>query len=106
MRYDQHRYEEADQLYNQALDISRNEFGQEYVTAVSALSNIGALLSDQRKFDQAESFLLQGYKAILTHLGPNHAAVIESTQRLIQNYEQTNQPKKAASYRTAPTDPQ
>jgi len=71
-----------------------------YYTAVFRGGYGRALLTLER-FDEAERELVRSCNDLSTTLGPDHVYTRLYTDMLIDLYEKTNQPDKAAKYRTA-----
>lgn len=99
------RFEEAKPLLRQALTIrqTRRNFPGDWKTAKTE-SVLGACLTGQGKYDEAEQHLLHGYPIIAKDRGPGHRRTIEAIQRVINLYEAWNKPDKAAKYRAILSD--
>jgi tetratricopeptide (TPR) repeat protein len=95
----QERYDEAEPLVRKAIAIDQYEKPRRFYW----MSVLGAVLLGQKKYEEAESFLLQGYEGIkqleATLRAPLRRFVAEAGSRVVRFYELTNQPEKARDWR-------
>ena len=94
----QERYNEAERLAREA--VAMNQVGD--LKRDYWISAPGAALLGQRKYSEAEPFLLQGYEA-MKQREPIHPAVrrrlAEVGGWIVRLYEAMNQPEKARTWR-------
>ena len=76
----QGRYEDAEPLYLQALEMTRKLLGQEHPYVASSLNNLAGLYKSQGRYEDAEPLYLQALEIAQAVLGENHP-----TTKTIQN---------------------
>jgi len=66
------RYEQAERLYQQALEIRRQVLGEQHPDFASSLNNLAALYGSTGRSEQAEPLYQQALEVSRQVLGPNH----------------------------------
>jgi hypothetical protein len=96
------KFAEAEPLAREALAIRETESPDEW-TVFHASSLLGASLLGQKKYAEAEPVLLAGAEALEQHAAktpaPDKSRLADAITSLVQLYEATNQPDKAAAWR-------
>jgi tetratricopeptide (TPR) repeat protein len=91
----QEQYDEAEPLVRKAIATDQVEKHMRFYWK----SVLGAVLLGQKKYEEAESFLVQGYEGLkqleATLRAPHRRFVAEAGARVVRFYEVTNQPEKA-----------
>ena len=72
----QGRYDEAEGLYRQALDIDRATIGETHPDYATRLNNLAAVVQSQGKFAAAEPFYQQAIVILDATLGPDHPTTV------------------------------
>ena len=94
------RAREAEPLLRRVLALRRNSLGADsWRTGVSE-SSLGECLMRQGRLAEAERHLVRGYETIHEASGPEGAAL----RRLVELYEHTRQPERAAPYQKRLTE--
>jgi hypothetical protein len=65
-------------------------------------SDLGASLTAQRHYREADSLLISGYTLLRENLGEEHRQTSLARQRLATNYDAWGKPGRAAQYRLRP----
>jgi non-specific serine/threonine protein kinase/serine/threonine-protein kinase len=95
----QERYDEAEPLLRKAIATEQIEKHRRFYW----MSVLGAVLLGQKKYEEAESFLVQGYegmKQLEANLrAPQRRFVAEAGSWVVRFYEVTNQPEKTRVWR-------
>ena len=65
-------YEEAEELYHQALKIDEKSIGREHPNYALRLNNLAGVLRDQGRYEEAEKLYRQALKISKEALGENH----------------------------------
>jgi CHAT domain-containing protein/tetratricopeptide (TPR) repeat protein len=94
---DQGRVAEAESLCRSALATFTKRQGQHEETA-NALNNLGMLLVEERRFDEAEPLLLQALEMRSKLLAPTHPSVAQSHNNLGGLEESRQRPAQAIIY--------
>jgi tetratricopeptide (TPR) repeat protein len=68
----QGRYAEAEPLYQQALELSRELLGDRHPDVAGSLFNLGALRYNQGRYPEALDLFLEAEDIYLTTLGADH----------------------------------
>ena len=76
------RYEEAERLNRQALEISRETLGEGHPDYATRLNNLAGLLAVTGRHEEAESLYRHALEVLRAALGDDHA----STRRVAGNY--------------------
>ncbi|NER84815.1 MAG: tetratricopeptide repeat protein, partial [Leptolyngbya sp. SIO1D8] len=79
---DQGRYDEAEPLYHQALEIYREQFGEAHPTVATSLNNLALLYQAQNRFNEAEPLYLQSLAVFREQLGYRHPDIANSLNNL------------------------
>jgi tetratricopeptide (TPR) repeat protein len=95
----QEQYNEAEPFVRKAIALDQTEKPRRFYW----MSVLGAVLQGQEKYEEAESFLLQGYEGMKecegTLRAPLKRLLAEAGGRVVRYYELTNQPEKAHAWR-------
>jgi serine/threonine protein kinase/tetratricopeptide (TPR) repeat protein len=95
-------YLAAEPLLRESLN-SFNKSGADSWTRYNTQSLLGASLSGQRKYAEAESLLLSGYQGMLQRRTAipweRQAALNDGAERILQLYERWEKPEKVAEWR-------
>jgi serine/threonine protein kinase/tetratricopeptide (TPR) repeat protein len=95
---------EAESFLRAYLDLAAKQWPDGWAPP-AAESALGASLLGQKKYEDAERLLLKGYEGLREYTKRNPAirflqgSLIATLERLVQLYEETDQPKKAAEWR-------
>ncbi len=105
---EQNKFAEAEPLAREALAIREKKLPDAWPT-FNARSMLGGSLLGQKKYEEAEPLLVSGYEGVKQRESQIPAPwrttrLKEALERLIQLYEQTGQPDKAAEWRSRLTD--
>jgi serine/threonine protein kinase/tetratricopeptide (TPR) repeat protein len=104
----QERFAEAESMARQAIDLYEAtpnlHSGPNDIRTLYATCQVGAALLGQKRYGEAEPFLLKGYegleqRAALIGHGHNWIWPTDALRQVIQLYEETNQPDKARAWR-------
>jgi tetratricopeptide (TPR) repeat protein len=79
----QGRYEEAEPLYLQALDMFRQSLGEEHPNIALNLNNLANIYTSQGRYEEAEPLYLQALDMFRQSLGDEHP----HTQTVLKNYQ-------------------
>ncbi|MBD2255270.1 tetratricopeptide repeat protein [Nostoc parmelioides] len=82
----QRKYDQAESLYLQALELRQRLLGDNHPDVAESLNNLAGLYSFQGKYDQAEPLYLQALELRQRLLGDNHPDVAESLNNLAGLY--------------------
>ncbi len=82
--YYQGRYSEAEELFQQVLELTKTTLGEEQPLVATTLNNLAGLSDVQGSSQKAKSFYQQAMTIALKTLGENHP----QTQTIIKNYNQ------------------
>ncbi|MEL6425496.1 MAG: tetratricopeptide repeat protein, partial [Pseudomonadota bacterium] len=66
------RYDEAEPLYTQAIEIDRNTIGEEHPDFATHLNNLAGLYGLTGRYDEAEPLYTQAIEILEATLGPEH----------------------------------
>lgn len=95
----QKQYNEAELLFNEALEVRKNNLGDDYPDTLESKNDLAVLYKEQARYDDAEQLLLEAVKGRRLKLGDTHPRTLESWNNLIELYESWNKPEKAEEYR-------
>ncbi len=84
--YFQEKYEQAEPLYMQALELRKQLLGENHPDSARSLNNLALLYKSQGKYEQAEPLLIQGLELIKQLLGENHPHAATSLNNLANLY--------------------
>ena len=82
----QGRYEAAEPLYVQALELSQRLLGQAHPAVASSLNNLAGLYESQGRYEAAEPLYVQALELSQRLLGQAHPAVATSLNNLAELY--------------------
>jgi len=82
----QGRYEEAEPLFLQALELGRSLLGENHPDVASSLNNLAALYKSQGRYEEAEPLFLQALELRRSLLGENHPDVAGTLNNLALLY--------------------
>jgi len=82
----QGRYEEAEPLYEQALELSQRLLGENHPDVATSLNNLAYLYSSQGRYEEAEPLYEQALELRQRNLGENHPDVARSLNNLAGLY--------------------
>ncbi|WP_445253324.1 tetratricopeptide repeat protein [Nodularia sp. LEGE 04288] len=83
----QGRYDQAEPLYLQALELRKRLLGDNHPLVASSLNNLALLYNSQGRYDQAEPLYLQALELRKRLLGDNHPDVATSLNNLASLYK-------------------
>ncbi len=83
----QGRYEEAEPLYLQALELCKRLLGDNHPDVATSLNNLALLYESQGRYEEAEPLYLQALELRKRLLGDNHPDVATSLNNLALLYE-------------------
>lgn len=92
--YNQGKYDQAERLFRQALEICENDITLEYPVMVQCLDGLSVLYLDDGKYDLAEEYCKRSLAICERILGPKHAHIADclnnlaEVHRLTGNYTQ------------------
>ncbi len=90
---------EGEPYLREALAIRKKILPQGDVSISSAVSALGECLAAQKRYDEAEPFLLKSYEELKAKSGDQDKRTAEARQRLAKLYEDWNKPEQAAQFR-------
>lgn len=94
----------AEPLFREAVQISREAFPEGHWMTASFEGALGQCLTAQRRFEDAEPYLLHSLSVLRTTLGQANAHTQGALQRLADLYRDWGKPEEEASYRTTNLD--
>ncbi len=68
----QGRYEEAEPLYVQALEMRKHILGDNHPLVATSLNNLAGLYRSQGRYEDAEPLYLEALSILVSRLGDNH----------------------------------
>jgi tetratricopeptide (TPR) repeat protein len=95
----QGKLREGEIYLRRGLELQRKSFAASSWQIGNLEGQLGECLSRQNRFQEAESLLLQSYEKIKANLGARRKLTTDALQRIIQLYENSAQPDKAADFR-------
>ncbi len=84
--YKQGKYDQAESLFIQSLNIRKNIFGEKDFDTAQSLNNLALLYQNQRKYKKSESLLFQSLEIMKNILGENHPDIAKSLNNLAGIY--------------------
>ncbi len=87
LNYLQGKYEKAELLHVQALELSKRLLGSEHPDVATSLNNLAGLYKSQGKYEKAELLFLQALEIRKRLLGEEHPAVASSLNNLASLYK-------------------
>ncbi|HEX4666822.1 MAG TPA: serine/threonine-protein kinase, partial [Chthoniobacterales bacterium] len=94
------RTDEAERLLREAVRIRTENVPETHFLCATANGGLGEFLTAQKRFAEAERFLLVSYESLKNSQAANSPRTKLALQRLAKLYEAWNKPDKAAPYRT------
>ncbi|BCL35313.1 tetratricopeptide repeat protein [Nostoc sp. MS1] len=85
--YSQGRYDQAEPLYLQALELTKRLLGDNHSSVATSFNNLAGLYYSQGRYDQAEPLYLQALELTKRLLGDNHPDVARSLNNLAGLYQ-------------------
>jgi kinesin light chain len=79
---DQHKYKKAAQLWNEALAIRENFYGEYHPAVAATLNNLSLLYGKQEEYKNAELCCKRALEIREKNLGPNHPDVAKQLNNL------------------------
>jgi len=99
------RFDEAEQGLEEALALRRQHFDEDHILIVELKSDLGAVLQELGRYDEAESYLLQAYPLFVEKMGVDAPVTGLTAARLVKLYDRTDRAAMADPYREVATDP-
>ena len=96
---DEGRAREAEPALRESLALRRAALPPGHWLLASAESVLGACLTQQRRYSEAEALLLPAHDRLASALGPAHERVVESRRRLLDLYTRWGRADRADRYR-------
>lgn len=94
------RYEDAEIYLRKSLTIYNSNYSNDHPNIISANAELGIIKFYQKKYNEAEKLLVDGYEKIKKIKGEKNFNTIRVLEYLIKFYEKTNNPSKLAYYKT------
>jgi Flp pilus assembly protein TadD len=91
----QGKYDQAKQLYRQALELRRKLLGDDHPHVGFTLSNLGEIHIIKQQFEEAERLLLRAYDILEQTVEEEHFARQNTLKRLVTMYEKWSRPDAA-----------
>jgi len=99
LRTKQERYNEAEDLFTEALEGRRQNLGDDHPDTLETKNDLAMLYKEQARYEDAEQLLLKALEGRRLRLGDTHPNTLESLNNLIDLYEAWNKPEKADEWR-------
>lgn len=96
---EQGRYDEAEPLYLERLEIQRRVLGEEHPDVLSSMGDLAGLYYQQGRYDGAEALCVEVLEVQWRVLGEKHPDTLESIRNLIGLYEAWGKPEQAEEWR-------
>jgi serine/threonine-protein kinase len=93
------RIDEAEKLLREAMRIRAENMPGTHFLRATANGALGEFLTAQKRFPDAEPFLIASYESLKKSQAENSPRRRRALQRLVNLYEAWNKPEQAASYR-------
>lgn len=84
------RYDEAEPLYQESLEIHRNAEGEDHPGYLQSLNNLGMFYYRRGRYDEAELRLREAYEGSRTALGDEHPETANYLNNLAQVFRDTD----------------
>ncbi|MDB9520783.1 tetratricopeptide repeat protein [Dolichospermum circinale CS-1225] len=84
--YSQGRYNDAEPLYLQSLDICKRQLGDDHPHVALSLNNLAVLYESQGRYNDVEPLYLQSLDILKRQLGNDHPDVAQSLNNLARLY--------------------
>ncbi len=92
------KYEIAESLFFEALEIREKTFGKNHTKYATILNNLAVLFKNKRQYDMAEQYYLHVLAIFKVFLGKNHPHYAETLNNLAVLYELIGENTKAESF--------
>ena len=102
---EQDRPAAAEPFYRRALELRRASLPPEHTQIGEATGHLGATLTALGRFAEAQSLLIESYEIYRAADGDDAGRTRNAAERLARLYEASNQPDRAAHYRTIAAGP-
>jgi hypothetical protein len=79
---DQGKYEAAEEMQWQVLELNKKMLGSEHSTTLTSMNNLAAVLRNQSKYEAAEEMQRRALKLREKVLGPEHPTTLLSMNNL------------------------
>jgi len=99
LRTKQKQYEEAESLFNEALEARKIKLGDDHPGTLESKNDLAVLYKEQERYEEAEKLLLEAVKGRSLKLGDQHPATQESQKNLTELYEALGKLEEAAQWR-------
>ncbi len=99
LRSKQERYDEADDLFNEALKGRKLKLGDDHPDTLESKHDLAVLYKEQALYKEAEELLLEAVEGRRLKLGDTHPHTLESWHNLIDLYKAWGKPEKANEWR-------
>ncbi|KAK4164715.1 phosphorylase superfamily [Cladorrhinum sp. PSN259] len=76
------KYEEAERIYRQALELKEKVLGREHRSTLDSMNNLGLVLQNQGKYEEGEQIHRQALKLKEEVLGREHPSTLDSIDNL------------------------
>jgi tetratricopeptide (TPR) repeat protein len=96
------RIDEAEKLLREAVRIRTENMPETHFLRATANGALGEFLTTQKRFAEAEPFLLASYDSLTKSQAANSPRTRRARVRLANLYEAWNKPAQAAPYRASP----
>lgn len=90
--------ENAEPYFREALRIQTSNAEPDSWLIGDIKSVLGSSLTEQRKFDEAETYLIDGYKILDQQFGNDHVRTQSALERLVELYQQWDKPEEALAF--------
>lgn len=96
---DNEDYGQAEELLREALSLRLENFDPEHLLVSEVRNSLGAALTGQARYEEAEPLLTETYALFLDGRGPDDPRTIRGARRLITYFEALGDAKSAEQYR-------
>ncbi|MHC4347832.1 MAG: tetratricopeptide repeat protein, partial [Planctomycetota bacterium] len=97
--HNQERYDDAAALFEETVAGARRAWPERHWITGAILGYYGKTLIELRRYEDAETHLLEAHDFILAGLGPAHERTIEQIESLASLYDAWGKPEQAAEWR-------
>jgi len=88
--------EEAEGLYREVIEVTSKSVAPDHYAMGIYRNNLGACLTQQKKFAEAETELVESRRILLAFFGPDHPRIARADDRLRELYEAWGKPPPSA----------
>jgi hypothetical protein len=81
------RLTESEHLFRTAVETARHHFKDAPNVIGGYMHSLGRCLGAQRKFDEAESTLLESHRVLELAFGPEHSSVVTTMKSIAEFYD-------------------